>query len=94
MSVTFSLTVLAWVIFRAENISHAISYLSEIFSPSLFTFPQILPIDLLIIIVIFLMIEWFNREKQFALNFSINENKKWLTIIKRIELLKFQQILS
>ncbi len=82
MSVTFSLTVLAWVIFRAENISHAISYLSEIFSPSLFTFPQILPIDLLIIIVIFLMIEWFNREKQFALNFSINENKKWLTIIR------------
>jgi len=82
IGITFILTVLAWVVFRAENISHALNYLSEIFSPSLFTIPQILPIDLLIIIIIFLSIEWFNREKQHALNFSINENKKWLTILQ------------
>ena len=79
---TFILTVLAWIIFRAENMYHAINYLSEIFSLSLFTFPQIFPIDLLLIIVIFLSIEWFNRDKQYALEFSIIDNKKWLTVIK------------
>ena len=83
IGITFVLTVLAWVIFRAENMSHAINYLSEIFSTSLFSFPQVLPVDLLIIIVIFLIIEWFNREKEHPLNFSINENNIWLNI-KRI----------
>ncbi|MTI37943.1 MBOAT family O-acyltransferase, partial [Fulvivirga lutimaris] len=37
---TFSLTALTWVFFRAENIDHALSYLSTIFSKSLFEFPN------------------------------------------------------
>lgn len=37
---TFGLTVFAWIFFRAENIGHAISYISEIFSSSLFTIPK------------------------------------------------------
>jgi len=36
MLLTFGLTVFAWIFFRAENIGHAISYVSEILSPSLF----------------------------------------------------------
>ena len=31
MLLTFGLTVFAWIFFRAENIGHAISYISEIF---------------------------------------------------------------
>ena len=33
--ITFGLTVFAWIFFRAENIGHAFSYISEIFSTSL-----------------------------------------------------------
>ena len=44
IAITFSLTVLAWVFFRAENISHAWSYISEIFSLSLFKSPYYLGI--------------------------------------------------
>src|SRR5690554_30925 len=31
MFITFGLTVLAWVFFRAENVSHALQYLSDLF---------------------------------------------------------------
>ncbi|WP_067151958.1 MBOAT family O-acyltransferase, partial [Pseudotamlana agarivorans] len=36
MLITFGLTVIAWVFFRAENIHHALSYLNNIFSLSFF----------------------------------------------------------
>jgi alginate O-acetyltransferase complex protein AlgI len=37
ISMTFCLTVFAWIFFRAENIGHALSYISKIFSSSFFT---------------------------------------------------------
>ncbi len=67
MAVTFSLTVLAWVFFRAENIPHALSYLSEIFSSSLFTMPQERPRYLILILILFVIMEWFGREHQYAI---------------------------
>ena len=71
MSITFSLTVLAWVFFRAENITHALSYLSTIFSKSLFTVPLFLNLKhgltTTILIFIFVLIEWFGRNEQFAI---------------------------
>lgn len=67
MGATFSLTVLAWVFFRAENVGHAFSYLSEIFSVSLFTYPEVFPIKLFVLLVGFLVAEWFGRENEFAI---------------------------
>jgi hypothetical protein len=65
--ITFLLTVLAWVFFRAENISHALSYISEIFSISLFTSPEILPWEMMSLIAIFISVEWFGRNGLYAL---------------------------
>ena len=67
MVLTFGLTVLAWVFFRAENIGHAWSFLSEIFSESLFTLPQIIPKTTIALIIIFLLIEWHGREQEYAI---------------------------
>lgn len=71
MMLTFSLTVLAWIFFRANDIGHALSILAEIFSPSLFTFPSFNGIVkagiIILLVLIFLVIEWFGREDQFAL---------------------------
>ena len=39
MLFTFGITVLAWVFFRAENIGHALNYISTIFSKSLISLP-------------------------------------------------------
>jgi hypothetical protein len=71
MLLTFGLTVFAWIFFRAENISHAFSYISEIFSKTLFTFPAYHKDDskktLFILLLVFITIEWIGREKQHAL---------------------------
>ncbi len=64
---TFCLTVFAWIFFRSESISYALTYISEIFSKSLFTKPEILPKNLLILIGLFFIIEWAGRESQFAI---------------------------
>ncbi len=65
---TFILTILAWVFFRADNISHALDYITEIFSFSLFTRPEILPWEIMSLIAIFMSIEWFGRDGLYALD--------------------------
>lgn len=77
MLLTFGLTVFAWIFFRAENIEHAISYISEILSPSLFSIPKFAnmynALITLILIGIFVLIEWFGREGQYAIsNLGLN----------------------
>jgi len=71
ISFTFGLTVLAWIFFRADNISHAFAYLSKIFSKSLFTFPKVLELEnsitTLVLVVIFIVLEWMGRENHYAL---------------------------
>jgi len=68
IGITFALTVLAWVFFRAENIGHAFSYISEIFSKSIFTIPEVIPSITIALIGFFVFIEWINREEEYGLN--------------------------
>ncbi len=72
MGLTFSLIVFAWIFFRAENIGHAISYISEIFSSSLFTIPKFPDmynsIVTLLLVGVFILIEWQGREGEFAIS--------------------------
>lgn len=75
---TFGLTVFAWIFFRAENIEHAISYISEILSPSLFSLPKFAgmgrALTTIILVLIFVLIEWKGREGQYAI---ANIGLKW-----------------
>ena len=68
---TFGLTVLAWIFFRAENITHALSYISEIFSTSLLSIPSFPGVRraliTLILVGLFIIIEWIGREGQYAI---------------------------
>lgn len=64
---TFALTVFAWIFFRAESLTHAFSYIATIFSASLFSIPQILPIPIIVLVCLFLGVEWLGREQQYAL---------------------------
>ena len=68
IGITFSLTVFAWIFFRAENIGHAWSYLSTIFSKSLFTIPYYSGMKMpMLLIIIFVFVEWFGRESNYAI---------------------------
>ena len=73
IGLTFGLTVFAWIFFRAENVAHALSYISEIFSSSFFTKPSLLmkhtllTKPLFLLIFIFILIEWLGRQQQYAI---------------------------
>lgn len=68
---TFSLTLFAWIFFRAENVPHALQYIYGIFNngSSFFltsTYSEYYVI--LLFIVVLLLIEWIGREEQHALS--------------------------
>lgn len=71
MVVTFAITCLAWVFFRAATLADAFHYLTSIFSKSLLQIPNIkdgrhmLPI--LLLLLFFNLIEWFGRRDLYAL---------------------------
>jgi D-alanyl-lipoteichoic acid acyltransferase DltB (MBOAT superfamily) len=81
MSLTFILTVFAWIFFRAENIGHAVSYINNIFSPTLFESSEIFPLGLLLLILFFLSIEWMNRNKQYGLEKFNKQKFKFLDVL-------------
>ncbi|MCD2259812.1 MBOAT family O-acyltransferase [Psychroserpens luteolus] len=67
MLTTFILTVLAWVFFRAKNITEAFDYLNLMANKSLFTLPEVRPLYLIIFIGFFLVIEWSGRRQLYAI---------------------------
>ena len=81
---TFGLTVFAWIFFRSENMHAAINYVSKIFSKSILSLPEKMlfntsnnpPLAILGCVCFFIIVEWFGREKQFALSyFAVNRNR-------------------
>ena len=80
MLITFGLAVFAWIFFRAENIGHALSYISGIFSSSLLSMPSFAGMQraftTLIFIAVFLLIEWNGREGQYAIAKAFPNKKR------------------
>lgn len=67
---TFGITCLAWIFFRAENLDHAFSYITEIFSISLFSVPSIISVKMVIVLLLlaaFILFEWVHRDREHAL---------------------------
>ncbi|MFC1734093.1 MBOAT family O-acyltransferase [candidate division KSB1 bacterium] len=92
--ITFGLTVIAWIFFRAENIGHAFNYLSGIFSPSLFSTPHFSgmrrALITILFVLIFICIEWNGREHQYAIaKFGENRNRlyRWSLYFILIQLI-------
>ena len=96
MILTFGLTVLAWVFFRAENLGHAISYLSGIFSASLFEAPSFPgmrdSLTTIILVIGFITIEWFGREGKYAfskIDIQFNRFIRWSLYIGLVLIIYF-----
>ncbi len=68
---TFSLTVFAWIFFRAESVGHAFRFIREILSPSLFENPGLFSNKLdylrIMMVFIFIFIEWIGRRGEYAI---------------------------
>ncbi|WP_452224247.1 MBOAT family O-acyltransferase [Lacinutrix chionoecetis] len=78
MLLTFGLTVLAWVFFRAENVTHAFNYLKGIFNTSLLSIPTIRPSNLIALIIVFIVIEWIGRRQQYAIEMILLKKPRTL----------------
>ncbi|WP_103866076.1 MBOAT family protein [Aquimarina sp. I32.4] len=79
MIITFFLIVLSWIFFRAETIGDAVNYVGKIFSSSILTFPNILTVSMLInilVIFLFVVVEWFKRNKLHGLDFKKSKKRK------------------
>ncbi len=70
MVVTFALTVIAWIFFRAETLGKAFAYLKGICSRSLFSAPELSGYGYVVLglVGLFMFIEWMGREKRYALD--------------------------
>jgi alginate O-acetyltransferase complex protein AlgI len=83
IGITFCLTVFAWIFFRANNVQHAISYISQIFSRSLFTIPDFpelsAAVPITVLTFIFFIIEWCGREQKYAIE---HLGLKWYKFIR------------
>jgi alginate O-acetyltransferase complex protein AlgI len=84
MITTFSLTVFAWIFFRAESLKHAFNYVDQIFSFSLFEIPKFSgrggALTTIIFIAIFIIIEWQGRHGKYAIENIVNIRSKHLRI--------------
>tara|TARA_R110000868_G_scaffold90110_1_gene250388 strand:- start:31759 stop:33192 length:1434 start_codon:yes stop_codon:yes gene_type:complete len=65
--ITFFMTVLAWVFFRADNVTHAISIIYNIFSSDFFNLPKVYSADILYLTLFFLVVEWIGRSYKYAI---------------------------
>ena len=63
ISITFILTCIAWVFFRAENVSHAFEYLGRMFTT--FDMGFLYYINLALAGVAFLVLEWYSRYREY-----------------------------
>ncbi len=76
IGLTFSLTVFAWIFFRAENLSHATSYIHNMLAGLTYKWGYFQTFDFInkklgyilpLILLIFILIEWIGREGNFAI---------------------------
>ncbi|WP_026704110.1 MBOAT family O-acyltransferase [Flavobacterium soli] len=67
MLFTFGLTTFAWIFFRSNSLQDAFSFISNIFTKSLFLKPEIHPKTTVMLIFVFIIIEWFGRRDEYAI---------------------------
>jgi alginate O-acetyltransferase complex protein AlgI len=70
ITLTFLLTLFAWIFFRSDSIQQAFEYISRLFSESFFTLPHNIPSMFFAILIAFILIEWTQRSKEHALQLT------------------------
>lgn len=71
--ITFLLTTLAWVFFRAENIQTALHYLKNIFTFSVSGNQAAMPVLVYGFILLMFIVEWLQRDKEHGLQIAADK---------------------
>ncbi len=64
---TFILVLIGWVFFRADTIGDSVTYLTKMFSPSLFSMPVWFGKKALLAIGVMLAVEWIGRRNRYGI---------------------------
>ena len=67
---TFMIVNLAWIFFRADSMAHVWEIFGKLASPSILAVPEVLPMKAIVLIILFVGLEWFQRRKEVVLEFS------------------------
>jgi D-alanyl-lipoteichoic acid acyltransferase DltB (MBOAT superfamily) len=84
MIVTSILVFIGWIIFRADTLEKAMTFMGHMFSLSLFSAPSYpIGISTLAIIFVLLALEWYQRDKEYPLQMkpTFLAKKKWLPYV-------------
>ncbi|HEY5124271.1 MAG TPA: MBOAT family O-acyltransferase [Ignavibacteria bacterium] len=70
--ITLLILILTWIFFRAESITHALSFLKMIFTEFSFSIPPIVANNkkLILLVVLFIFFEWIQRNDEYALQLN------------------------
>ena len=84
MTITSCLVFFGWIIFRADTLENAMTFIGHMFTFSLFSAP-VYPIGMSTLAIIFVLfaLEWYQRDKEYPLQMkpSFLANKKWLPYV-------------
>lgn len=68
---TFFIVCLTWVFFRSETIGEALTYLTNIFSSSILSFPNFMNkgqlLSIVLLVLFFVCVEWIGKKDSYAL---------------------------
>lgn len=64
---TFSITVFAWIFFRANSVTHALTYIKGIFNNDNWFSIDSWPLKTIFLVFIFFILEWRGKEEEFAI---------------------------
>ncbi len=80
LSFTFVLTVFGWIIFRSESLSQLMEFMTAMFTHPFYDASSIHGRVPLCYGILLLLVEWMQRDKQHALEFSSNRyfSKRWV----------------
>lgn len=86
---TFFITIIAWIFFRAQDLNHAIEYLSGLFSFQIFPI-QSQRYEYVPLIILLIVWEWFMRNNDHGLAFkNLKIGFRWLIYLFMIWLILF-----
>jgi D-alanyl-lipoteichoic acid acyltransferase DltB (MBOAT superfamily) len=76
--VVLMVVVVGWTVFRSADMEHATAYISRIFKGPLFTNPALDHPERLIIVVLFFLAEWVQRDRIHVLEFGPGRVPVWV----------------
>ena len=73
----FTFVTFTFIIFRSDNITHALLFLSNIFSVT-FLIPETPSFWVILLVIIFSLFEWYGRQGDYVLDIILNYCNKAL----------------